>query len=160
MGIIYVAIFFTVVFIFIVVNYCCFNPRFTFCAWDTFTSKRKWKLQWGSSSSQRTRTCSNLWFTFCAWDTSTSRRKWKLHWGSSSSQRSRNGISTGIKELEERSLQPEYSLDLAPSVSVSAAVFSSLPQMFLGSEMIQPRKSFESFLCPDKQGTSEEGWRI
>ena len=69
--------------------------------------------------------------------------------------------------------------------NVSAAVSSGLPQVspvYLGIEMIQPKKSFfkfdcwsnkvfysqtikmvfqfESFLCPDKQGTPADGRRI
>ena len=50
--------------------------------------------------------------------------------------------------------------------NVSAAVSSGLPEVslvYLDIEMIQPGKSFlkiESFLCPDKQGTPEEGRRI
>ena len=55
------------------------------------------------------------------------------------------------------------------SIRVSAAVSSSLLQMSLVDmdiEMIQPEETFkmislvESFLCPENQGTPEEGWRI
>ena len=52
-----------------------------------------------------------------------------------------------------------------------AAVSSVLPQVslvYLGIEMIQPGESqtlkmislVESFLCPEKKRTSEDGWRI